>query len=194
MREKNRIKREDAVLAVIDFQTRMMPAIKDADSVIAESAKLIRGCRILGVPILVTQQYTKGLGVSEEPIVTAMTENLGEFAPGVEFKYIEKVSFSAMGEPKFVSALEDCKRKSVIICGVEGHVCLRQTVLDLLSDGYSVYVASDCISSRKERDLAPAITEMTEEGAVLITSEAVLFEMLQTAEALFFKQISKLVK
>ena len=194
MNNIHRIRREDAVLVIIDIQTRMMPAIYNAMGVVAETVKLIRGCRIMDVPILITQQYTKGLGETIEPAFTALTEDLGEFAPPTEYQYIEKLSFSAMGTQAFVSALEDCKKKSVIICGVEGHVCLRQTVLDLMSDGYGVFVACDCVSSRKERDLKPAFTEMLCAGAVLLTSEAVLFEMLLSAEDSRFKQISKLVK
>jgi len=157
----SRIRKEDAVLVVIDIQTRMMSAIYDAERVIAESAKLIRGCRIMDVPILVTQQYTKGLGETVEPILTALTEDLGGSTAATEHRYIEKLRFSAMGDQAFVSALKNHKKKSVIICGVEGHVCLRQSVLDLMSYGYKVFVACDCVSSRKERDLKPAFVEMS---------------------------------
>ncbi|GHU50058.1 hydrolase [Clostridia bacterium] len=194
MNNINRLRKDEAVLLVIDYQTKMMPFITDGESVVAESAKLIKGCRILNLPILVTQQYTKGLGETVETVARALTEDLGELAPEKGFEHIEKTSFSTMGEPDFEKALKATDRKSVLICGVEGHVCVRQTVLDLLALDYAVFVASDCVSSRKKRDLKPALKEMAAAGAVLISSEAALFEMLEAAGKPGFKQISNLVK
>jgi nicotinamidase-related amidase len=146
------LRKEDAVLGGIDFQERLMPAMKGSEELESASVRLIKGCRVLGVPVLVTQQYTKGLGPTVAAITAALTEPIGEGAGAEEFLHIEKTSFSAMGEPAFVEALEKLGRKTVIIAGIEAHVCVQQTVIDLLEKGYTVFVAYDCISSRSSTD------------------------------------------
>ncbi|MDR0570243.1 MAG: isochorismatase family protein [Clostridiales Family XIII bacterium] len=194
MKEIARIRKEEAALVVVDFQTKMMPWIDGEEQVVAESAKLIRGCRVLGLPVLATQQYTRGLGETVAPVLEALTEELGEWSPATEFSHVEKTSFSVMGEPEFARRLKETGKTDVILCGVEGHVCVRQSALDMLAAGYKVFLARDCVSSRKKRDLEPAMRELELAGATLITSEAALFEMLGGAGAPGFKQISKLVK
>lgn len=189
-----KIHKEDAIMVGIDFQERLMPAMKNPDETELAVIKLIKGCRIMGVPILMTQQYTKGLGPTTAPIVEALTESLGEEIPAVTFEPIEKTSFSAMKEPSFVSALEKSGRKTVIICGVETHVCVQQTVIDLLESGYSVFVVNDCVSSRSNTDKKYGQRRMGESGAMGTTFEAVLFELCGGAKEAGFKQISNLVK
>ena len=151
-----RIRKEEAILVLIDFQERLMPAMKGNEELEKAVVKLVKGCRTLGVPVLVTQQYTKGLG----PTIPSIHEALGEYEP------IEKTAFSAMGEPVFVEKLKESKRKTVILAGIESHVCVLQTALDLV-------VAS---------------------GAVGTTYESVLFELLGDAKSEGFKDISALVK
>jgi nicotinamidase-related amidase len=189
-----KLKKEDAVLVGIDLQERLMPAMKGRAETEAAAARLIRGCRILGVPVILTQQYTKGLGPTVPAVAAALTEPIGEEIGKAEFSHIEKTSFSAMGEPVFIEALEKLGRKTVIIAGVEAHVCVQQTVIDLLEKGYTVFIANDCISSRNNNDKKYSQRRMGDAGAVGSTCESILFELLKGAREPGFKQISALVK
>jgi nicotinamidase-related amidase len=189
-----RLKKEDAVLVGIDLQERLMPAMKCGEEVEAAAVKLVKGCRMLGVPVILTQQYTKGLGPTVAAVAAALTEPVGEETGAEEFRHIEKTSFSAMGEPAFVEALEKLGRKTVVIAGVEAHVCVQQTVIDLLEKGYTVFVANDCISSRNNNDKKYSQRRMGDAGAVGTTCESILFELLGGAKEPGFKQISALVK
>lgn len=178
------IKKEDAVLVAIDFQTKLMPAMTDARTLEETAAKLIKGIRILDVPTLVTQQYTKGLGPTTEKIGSA----LGDYAP------IEKITFGAMETPDFAETLEKTGKKSVILIGIEAHICVQQTALQLLEAGYQVYVIADCIASRKDSDRMCSQQRMAAAGAVITTYEAILYELMRGAKAEGFKEISALVK
>lgn len=189
-----RLKKEDAVLVGIDFQERLMPAMKNNAELESTAVKLVKGCRILGVPVVFTQQYTKGLGPTVTALAEALTEPLGEGVGSAEFQPVEKTSFSAMGEQVFVDALERLGRKTVIIAGIEAHVCVQQTVIDLLEKGYTVFVANDCISSRSNTDKKYAQRRMGDAGAVGTTYESILFELCGGAKEPGFKQISALVK
>ena len=189
-----KLKREDAILVGIDFQEKIMPAMKGKEELEEVAVKLVKGCRILGVPVVMTQQYTKGLGETIPSVVAALTEAIGEDIAAADFAPIEKTSFSAMGEPAFVEALEKLGRKTIIIAGIEAHVCVQQTVIDLLEKGYTVFVANDCISSRSNTDKKYAQRRMGDAGAVGSTFESILFELLGGAKEPGFKQISALVK
>lgn len=189
-----KLKKEDAVLVGIDLQERLMPAMKGGEELEAAVVKLIKGCRILGVPVIVTQQYTKGLGATVAAVAAALTEPLGEETAAAEFRHVEKTSFSAMGEPAFAEALEKLGRKTVIIAGIEAHVCVQQTVIDLLEKGYAVFIANDCIASRNNNDKKYSQRRMGDAGAVGTTCESILFELLKGAREPGFKQISALVK
>ncbi|MDR0424942.1 MAG: isochorismatase family protein [Clostridiales Family XIII bacterium] len=192
MGKTKRIRRGESVLVVIDLQERLMPAMCGGQAVEAAAGRLIRGFGILGAPVVVTQQYTKGLGPTVAPIMEALkAAALPAAGPAPA---IEKISFSAAGAPEFIKGLEATGRRSVAICGIEAHVCVMQTALDLIDAGYSVYVAADAISSRKESDMAAALRRMEAAGAIATTSEAILFEMLEGAGESGFKEISALVK
>ena len=179
-----RIKREDAILVLIDFQERIMPAMKSHDDLEEAAVKLVKGCRILGVPMLATQQYTKGLGAT----IPSIHDALGEYEP------IEKTAFSAMGEPVFSEKLKETGRKTVILAGIEAHVCVLQTALDLIEAEYTVFLVNDCVSSRSNNDKKFAQRRIAESGAVGTTYESVLFELLKGAKQEGFKDISALVK
>lgn len=189
-----KLKKEDAILIGIDFQERLMPAMKGKEELEASVIKLIKGCRILGVPVIMTQQYTKGLGSTIPSIAGALTDSLGEDLPEAGFQPVEKTSFSAVGEPDFLKRLENLGRKTVIISGIEAHVCVQQTVIDLLENGYIVFVANDCISSRNNTDKKYSQRRMGDAGAVGTTCESILFELCGGAREPGFKQISTLVK
>jgi nicotinamidase-related amidase len=179
-----RIKREEAILVMIDYQERLMPAMKDQESLEESVIQLVNGIRTLDVPVLVTQQYTKGLGAT----VQSIAEALGEFSP------IEKTDFSAAGEMNFLEALNETGKTTVLLCGIEAHVCVAQTALILLELGYDVFLIEDAVSSRDKNDKKVAIKRMIQAGARPVTVEAVLFELLGTAKAAEFKEISGIVK
>ena len=189
-----KLKKEDTVLVGIDFQERLMPAMYGKEELETVAVKLAKGCRILGVPAIMTQQYTKGLGPTIPSIVKALTEPAGEEVAVFDLYPIEKTSFSAMGEPIFVENLKKLERKTVVIAGIEAHVCVQQTVIDLLESGYNVFVAADCISSRSKYDKEFSLGRMEHAGAVVTTCESILFELLGGAKEAGFKQISALVK
>lgn len=174
----------DSILVVIDCQTKLMPAIKDTEELEKTVVKLAKGIKALDVPVVVTQQYTKGLG----PTTDDICEALGEFEP------IEKVTFSAMGTAEFVEAMKAAGRKIVIMTGTETHICVQQTTLELLEAGYNVYLVQDCVGSRKENDKNIACQRMAAAGAVVTTYEAVLYELLKGAKAEGFKAVSAIVK
>ena len=175
---------ENTLLLVIDFQQRMMPAIRKSEKLLLDSAKFVRGCKILGVQTLVSQQYTKGLGAT----VTQIAEALGDFEP------CEKVTFSCYMDDGIKEKIKASGKKNIMIIGVEAHICIQQTVLHLLDDGYNVYFIADCVGSRKKTDFEYARRRMAQAGAVVTTLESALFEMMLTAEHPKRKEISALVK
>lgn len=179
-----RMKREDTVLIMVDFQERLMPAMKNPDAVCAKAAMLAEGCKEFDIPVLVTQQYTKGMGATVENVAVALGE----------FEHIEKKEFSCMLNSDFKKAIEDTGKKTAIVCGCETHVCVQQTVLDLLAADFNVYVAADCVSSREEYTRDRALERMAGAGAIITNAETALFELLVSADDPHFKTISKLVK
>ena len=178
------LKIEDALLLVVDFQERLMPSIHRWEELADKAATLIGGCRALDIPILVTQQYTKGLGPTIRKIDDALTE----------YDYIEKITFSCFGSEEFREKLGKANRKSIIITGIETHVCIQQTVLDLLGNGFEVYAIADCLGSRSDRDFRYAMRRMEKAGAIVTTMESILFEMLVSADHPKRKEITVLVK
>ena len=183
-----RLKKDDAILVVIDFQEKLMPAMYDRDDVEDKTARLIRGCKELGVPVIVTQQYTRGLGQT----VPVVAEALGEFEP------IDKVTFSCCGNIQFNDALEEAAgendRTTVIIAGCETHICVEQTALDLMEIGFKVFLPADTVQSRSRDHKEVSLRRMEAAGAVITNYESVLYEMLGSAKAPEFKAISAIVK
>jgi nicotinamidase-related amidase len=179
-----RILKEKAVLLVIDFQERIFPAIHEHEQLAKKVPLLIKGLKILGIPVIVTEQYVKGLG----PTIPEIAETIG----GIE--RIEKVSFSCCDEPGFMMELASSGKEYVIIAGIESHVCVLQTVIDLQQNGYHPVVVEDCISSRNPNDKLIAMERMHKEGVIITSCEAILFELLRYSGGETFKAISKLVK
>jgi nicotinamidase-related amidase len=182
-----RLDRSKAALAVIDIQERLLPVIDRSDEVEKNAERLIRGCHVLEVPVLVTEQYVKGLGPTVGPLKQALEES-GGYAP------IEKLCFSSYGCAGFASKLHDLGTTQVILCGIETHVCVHQTALDLLDAGLGVWIAADAVSSRRAENRAIALDRMMQEGVKLASTEMVLFELTGVAGTEAFKAISKLVK
>ena len=179
-----RILKEDAIGLIIDIQERLHPKIHDYGKLEANTQILIRGLKALGVPMLVTQQYTKALGPTVQPV----REALGEF------EYHEKLSFSCCDTHDFAVDLENQGKNHVIMAGEETHVCVLQTTLDLLALGYQPVVVEDCVSSRKANDKQVALGRIRQAGGIITTCESVLFELTRFAGSDTFKQISRLVK
>jgi nicotinamidase-related amidase len=178
------IKKEETLGLVIDIQDKLFPHIQENERIKNNSIKLIEGLKILNIPIIVTQQYTSGLGET----IADIKARLDSFEP------IEKLSFSCYKEPKFTAKLKESGKKNVIICGIETHICILQTALDMLSNGYTPVIIADCTSSRKVHDKLHALERMRQSGVVVSTYESVLFELLTVAGTDEFKAISKLVK
>ncbi|MCL2226887.1 MAG: isochorismatase family protein [Oscillospiraceae bacterium] len=175
---------ENTLALVIDFQDRMMPSISNHGELTRKSAMFIKGCRILGVPILTTQQYTKGLGETVSEIKDAL----------VNFEPIEKLTFSCFGCDEFEAKLKNADKKNIFITGVEAHICVQQTVLHLLERSYCVYILADCIGARSDADKHYAERRMEKAGAIITTAESALFEMMIRADHPHRKDISSLVK
>ena len=176
--------REDTVFIAIDYQEKLMPAMSNKEDLENKVCRLAEGLKVLGIPHIVTQQYTKGIGET----IPSIAEAIGEFTP------IDKTSFSCMNNEEFCRQLKETGRKTAVICGIEAHICLQQTVLQLLDEGYTVYVPVDCVSSRSERDAMWSTERMAKAGAIMTTYEAVLYELLRDSKAPEFKAISKIVK
>ncbi len=179
-----RIYAEDTAALIIDFQEKLVPAIANNEEVVAKAALFCAGLKELGVPMAVTQQYTKGLGDTVAPI----KEAIGEFEP------MEKMSFSAMGCEEFVAWVKAQGKKTILVCGVEAHICVLQSIIDLLGEGFRVFIVADCVGSRLVYNRDYAIQRATLEGAYVTTCEGALYEMVQGAGTPHFKAISKLTK
>lgn len=177
--------RDRSILVVVDVQERMMPVIDRADEVLENTLRLVRGLTALSVPMLVTEQYPKGLGTT----VPALQEALGQW-----YRPIEKMSFSAAGEMRFMQQFETAAREQVLICGVEAHVCVYQTAQDLRNLGWQVEVVTDAVSSRRRSNKELAIQKLISMGVGVTSVEMALFELMQRADIPEFREVSRLVK
>jgi nicotinamidase-related amidase len=178
-----KLDRGRAALAVIDVQEAFRPAVLDFERVTANIGVLVQGARILGLPVLVTEQYPKGLGDT----VPEVAQHLA----GVP--RLEKTSFSALAADGFPAALDE-DRDQVVLCGIEAHVCVNQTAEDLLADGREVHVVADAVTSRTAENRELGVHKMERSGAVLTSVETALFELLREAGTPEFKEIQALVK
>lgn len=174
----------DTLLLVIDVQERFRPAMKGFDSMVAGCARLIKTFQALDLPIVVTEQYPKGLGET----VPELKVELGELHP------LEKTIFSSYGCTGVPEQIAQSKARQILVCGIETHVCVNQTVHDLLAAGYQVHVAVDAVESRHDHDRDLAVRRMKQSGAVLTTTETAAFELMADAKHEKFKQIQALFK
>jgi nicotinamidase-related amidase len=179
-----RIPRDNTTALIIDIQERLFPHIHENERLSSNTSVLIRGLKELKIPVLVTQQYSRGLG----PTIPGIEEL---FDP---FSYIEKTAFSCCDEPEVIMKLEGTAKNFILLAGIETHVCVLQTAIDLLERGYKPVVIEDCVSSRKQTDKKTAIRRMEKEGAIVTSYESVLFELCRYSGTAEFKAISALVK
>jgi nicotinamidase-related amidase len=179
------LQREETGLILVDVQEAFRPVIDRFDETVANCGLLAEGFGALGRPVLVSEQYPKGLGHTVAELAARLPE-------GTE--PIEKLRFSACGVEAFDAALEASGCRTWVVAGIETHVCVNQTVLDLISRGYGAYVAADAVSSRTPANRALALERMSAAGAQLTSAEMALFELLEVAGSPEFKTISKLVR
>jgi nicotinamidase-related amidase len=179
-----KLDRDRTALVVVDVQEAFRPAVVDFDRVAREIGVLVQGGRMLGLPVLVTEQYPKGLGRTVPEVLRHLD--------GVE--PIEKVCFSAADSEPFSAGLRESGRDQVLLCGIESHVCVSQTADDLLAGGSEVHVARDAVSSRTTENRELGLHKMERAGAVVTSVETALFELLRAAGTPEFKEIQKLVK
>jgi nicotinamidase-related amidase len=178
------ISKEHSVALMIDMQERLLPVMHESDILVNNTIKLLKGLAELKIEVVVSQQYTKGLGDTIESIKAEIPN----------FSYSDKKIFSAADEPEIESHLAQHAKNYVIVFGVETHVCVSQTCLSLLAQGYQPVLVTDCTASRKPKDVETAMQRLLNAGVILTTYEALLFELLETAEASEFKAISSIIK
>ena len=178
------LNRAHTALLVVDVQTRLTQAVRNGQAMVAEIVKLVRGFRILGLPVFVTEQYPKGLGHTEPGILEALGRDSA----------VVKATFSCCGAPGLVSDIRSRGIRQVLVSGTEAHVCVQQTALDLLSRDFQVQLAVDAVASRKELDYRTALDRMARSGVILTSVESALFELLEVSGTAEFKQVAALIK
>lgn len=178
------LNRRQTALLIVDVQTKINAVMFQGPTVVQNAVKLIKAAKIVHVPILITEQYPQGLGATEPEIAEA----LEAITP------TQKMTFSCCGSKEFLDDVQNREIMQVVVTGIETHVCVQQTVLDLLAHGFQVHVPKDVVSSRKELDHETALNRMGNSGAVLTSLESVLFELLEKAGTPEFKEVTKLIK
>ena len=182
MNHQFRLKVEDTALLVVDIQEKLLPKIMQAGEVLRNASFLVNAAKVLGVPVIATEQYPKGLGPTVEPIRGLLTT------------VWEKKTFSAVAEGGALDFLKSDARIKVVVAGIEAHICVMQTVLDLLNQGFHVFVCVDAVSSRYAIDVKIALKRMQQAGAILVTAETCVYEWLETAANPAFREISTMVQ
>ena len=179
-----RIERTKAGLLVVDIQERLLPAIFEKERVVQNALRLIKSAGILKLPIWVTEQYRKGIG----PTLPEVAAAVPKFAP------VEKLTFSSCGADGLVEQMRSQAVTDVVVCGIEAHVCVTQTCLELIDLGFTPFVVADAVSSRTQENYRLGIERMHDAGAVVVSTEMIIFELLGRAGGDEFKQILPLVK
>lgn len=183
MKDLGILKKKKTAFMVIDIQERLMPVIYERDRVFANVNRLIKGANILKIPCLVTEQYPKGLGNTCKEIELPADQHI-----------IEKISFSCLLSDTVNDQLQQLHIRSLVLCGVEAHICVLKTALDALKEGYEVHVVADAVSSRTVENYQLALERMRQSGVYIASTEMILFQLLDEAGTDEFKAISQLVK
>lgn len=172
----------DSALLLIDIQEKLLPKIVNSECVVLNAEFMVKVAKALNIPVFATEQYPKGLGPTAELLRTHLVS------------ISEKRTFSAVREGKVLAALKSDARIKVIIVGIEAHICVLQTVIDLLNQGFHLFVCVDAVSSRYAIDVEIALRRMQQAGAILTTVEACAYEMLETADHVAFNEVNRLVQ
>jgi nicotinamidase-related amidase len=174
-----------STLFLVDIQEKFRPVVSGMEGVIGKSEILARAALRLGVPVLASEQYPKGLGITVPELRRWLPDNQ---------VYHQKLCFSALGSDPLKQALDKAGRKQVVLTGLETHVCVMQTGMELLAAGYDLFLVTDAVSSRKGSDREAALQRLQRHGAELVTTEMVIFEWLRAAGTPEFKELQALVK
>jgi len=185
MRHPNTLNLEGATLVIIDMQEAFRSTITDFTEVAQRIATATRAALLLGVPVIVTEQYPRGLGHTAEEIKAALPDDL---------KVTEKTAFSSCGASAFITRLDESGAKQVLVCGIEAHICVNQTTHDLLARGLQVHLLTDCISARTPQNKKIGIEKMQQGGALVSSVEMALFELMSDAKHEKFREIQGLIK
>ena len=178
------IRREQSLLLVVDIQEKLAPAILNADTVVANAAKLIQAAQYLNLPLLASEQYPKGLGRTVSPLRSLLP-------PTALF---DKTHFSCLREPGVAERLRQTQRQQMIVCGMEAHVCVLQTALDLQAAGYTTMVVANAVASRQQENYLFGLARLRDAGVKIVTTEMVLFEWVGQAGTPEFKSLLALIK
>ena len=185
MQHQNMLDATRTALVIIDMQEAFRASISDFAEMAARIALVAHAAQLLKLPIIVTEQYPKGLGHTADEIRAVLPDDL---------EIIEKTAFSSCGARSFETALERTGARATLICGIEAHICVNQTTHDLLARGLQVHLLTDCITARTEQNKQLAFARMQQSGAILSSTEMALFELLRDARHEQFKAIQKLIK
>jgi nicotinamidase-related amidase len=175
---------KETLLLLIDVQSRLAPAVFESELVERNISKLLRSCELLEVPVILTEQYPKGLGHTVPPLMELITEE----------QPFEKLSFSCCGSDDFMKRLRSLGRNNILVVGMETHVCVYQTCMELIEFGYDVHIVTDAVSSRTPENRSLGIRCIERAGGVPTSTEMAVFELLRVAEGDTFKAISKIIK
>ena len=175
---------DNTALIIIDVQEKLFRVIDNREALLENLQKIISGARVLGIPLLVTEQNPAGLGATVPELKTLLAD----------IQPISKFSFSCCGEERCMEELSSLKRTQLLLAGIETHICVYQTALDLLDQGYEVEVLADCVGSRTVENKSLGLEKMKQAGAQITGIEMALFELQRVAKGEAFKELSKLVK
>ncbi len=182
--DKFLLNKEDAVLLIVDIQEKLAVVMKEREKVVRNNLHLIELAKMIDVPVMVTEQYPKGLG----PTVAEIREALPAYRP------IEKMTFDCCGQPTFLDELKAHRKNTVVLTGMETHICVLQTCIGLLKGGVTVHLVQDAVCSRTKENWKTGVEFMRDAGVVVTSTETVLFQLLKVAGTEEFKKISKRIK
>ena len=177
--------KEKTALVVVDFQEAFRSSIPDFDPLAQNISNAVQGFKILNLPVIVTEQYPRGLGHTAGEILS--------FLPS-QFHTIEKTSFSSCGAQEFIEKLNATNTKQVLLCGLETHICVNQTAHDLLNEGFDVHILEDCVGSRSPANRITGLEKMKANGVIPSCVEMALFELMKDSKNEHFKEIQNLIK
>jgi nicotinamidase-related amidase len=177
--------RDKTALVVVDIQEAFRHPINEFAQIVSRASIAVRGFQALGLPIIITEQYPKGLGRTAEEILFSLPD---------DFEFVEKTAFSSCGARPFSEKLRKTEVSQVVLCGVETHICVNQTAHDLLTEAFEVHILTDAVGSRFTQDKDAALQKMKMNGVVPSTVEMALFELIRDAKHEQFKEIQNLIK
>ena len=185
MAHPNILDRGKTAFVIVDLQEAFRSPINDFEQIASRISIAVRGFQILGLPVIITEQYPKGLGRTAEEIISVLPP---------DFEFVEKTAFSSCGATSFMDKLRETGATQIVLCGLEAHVCINQTAHDLLNENYQVHLLHDCVSSRFTPDKEIALRKMQASGVIPSSVEMALFELIKDAKHQCFKAIQELIK